>query len=195
MQPLSPDTKKRIIRTKKNKGARDQKRGTKRICSDGACAVGKREYYHVKPKANNLSEKKRKVGIRLSPNRRKRIRFRRQKKDVNPPHFRDSSFARSLQKKLDSSFARSLQKKLDSSIARSLQKKLDSSFARSLQKKLDSSIARSLQKKLDSSFARSLQKKLNNPFPGYRRDSSLARKLHQEELDRSLARRLQIEDD
>ena len=155
MQPLSPETRKNIYIRNKHKGARDQKRGTNRVCSDGACAVGPRRYYHVKPKANNSSEKKRKVGIRVSPNRRKRMRFRRQKKDVDPPHFRDSSFARSLQNKLNNShnnkgFGPFPRYRRDSSFARSLQNKLD-----------DESLARRLQIKHDLSAAKILNGLIN----------------------------------
>ena len=200
MQPLSPNTRKLILRTRKNKGARDQIRGTKKeVCSDGACVVGPPRYYHIKPKANNSSEKKRKIK-RVSPHRKRGIRrhknaigypgmkIKRRTSSINrslqkkafdpfPAHLRrDSSFARSLQKKLnkekkaidpfpahlrrDSSFARSLQKKLNNS-HKNKNKRNDSSFARSLQMKMDKSLARSLQEKHDLSAAKFLDRLIN----------------------------------
>lgn len=169
-KPLSPNARKLILRTRKNKGARDQIRGTKKeVCSDGACVVGPPRYYHIKPKANNSSEKKRKIK-RVSPHRKRGIR--RHKNAMGYPGMkikrRTSSINRSLQKKRDESLARKLENKgfdpfpyirRDSSVARSLQMKMDDeSLARRLQ---DESLARRLQIEHDLSAAKFLDRLIN----------------------------------
>lgn len=156
MQYLSPDAKK--LRIKKKTGARNQKKGTKKkVCSDGACVVP------AKPKANNSSDKNPRL-VRVSPNRKRKIRIRTHKKAIAYPGMkirrRDSSIARSLQKKMDESFTKSLENKGFDPFPQYIRR--DSSIARSLQKKMDESLARSLQRKHDLTYALELDRIINN---------------------------------
>ena len=203
MKNLSPNFKKRRI--KKKTGARDQKRGTKKVCSDGACAVPKYSlnYQNIKP----LSRK------RVSPNRKIKIKG---KNDVKK--FKDAIAYPGMKiKRRTSSINRSLQKKKTFDPFPAQLRRRDSSFARSLDKKLNRvSPTRKIKrtknaiaypgmkiKRHDSSIARSLQRKYNlyndnkfDPFPAQlrRRDSSFARSL-QMKMDKSLARSLQEKHD
>ncbi len=193
MKPLSPKTKKRIF-IRKNKGARDQKRGTKRICSDGACALPEYSlnYDAIKPLSRSSSSKKiqpKKVK-RVSPNRRIKRKPKKFKPAIAYPGMeiprRSSSVARSLQKKAIDPFLQHLPmidgiKTFKNAIG----------YPGMKIKRRDSSIARSLQNKFNNSH----NNKAVDPFPGQlRRDSSIARSL-QNKIDESLARSLQRKHD
>ena len=190
--PLSPNAKK--IQIRKRKGARNQKKGTKKeVCSDGACAV--------KPKANNPI-------VRVSPNRKRGIRTH--KPAIAYPGMeikrRSSSINRSLQKRKDESLARKLENGFDpfpqytrrvSSEARKRGIRTHKNaigYPGMKIKRRNSSINRSIQKRKDESLARKLENGFD-PFPQYpRRDSSIARSL-QQKMDESLAKSLQRKHD